>query len=107
MRPDQMRLERRALLARGSALLAGAVAIPLLAWNRSEGAGESDRAALRYQDSPKSGRICADCWAYLPEIDASAGRCKVVAGMVSANGWCMAYSPKRDYTRPWAKPIAT
>lgn len=90
-----MRLDRRALLRKGSALLASLAAIRIAVWSKPANAAKADRAVLRYQDQPWNGKICADCWAYVAGRNPAAGSCKAIEGPISANGWCMAFSPKQ------------
>ena len=92
---DELRTERRALLVQGSYLLASLATIPLVAWSETGRAAKADRNVLRYQDQPKDGKLCADCWAYVPGRNSAKGTCKAIEGPVSARGWCMAYSPKQ------------
>lgn len=104
MDSDQMRLDRRALLARCSALVASLAAIPIFAWSTTGRAAKADRALLRYQDQPKDGKTCAACWAYVAGRNPAEGSCKAIEGPISAQGWCMAYSPKRRQARAGKNP---
>jgi hypothetical protein len=93
--PDQTRLYRRALLRKGAALVASSFAIiPVVVSSKPAAAGKADKAVVRYQDQPKDGKICVNCWAYVAGPRAAEGACKVIEGPINANGWCMAYSPK-------------
>lgn len=44
---------------------------------------------VQYQDQPKDGQKCNMCAQWV-EPDA----CKIVAGKISPNGYCVAYAPK-------------
>lgn len=44
---------------------------------------------VQYQDKPKNGQKCADCIQFEPPHS-----CKLVAGNISPDGWCMLFSPK-------------
>ncbi len=44
---------------------------------------------VQYQDKPKNGQKCADCIHFQ-----SPNACKLVAGNISPDGWCMLFSPK-------------
>ncbi len=57
-------------------------------------AGSVNKGSMHYQDSPKGGARCADCAAYIvPTAEhPDAPGCKLVAGPISANGWCIAFS---------------
>jgi hypothetical protein len=85
---------RRNMLFRGTAILGAIVLAPLASDSPPAKAGSMNKAMLHYQDSPKDGKMCADCSAYTPPAspDAGTGTCKVVAGPVNPQGWCMAFS---------------
>ena len=56
---------------------------------------KSSKTALKYQDHPKGTQKCAGCKLFVPGKTAKAmGSCKLVAGSISPNGWCVAYTPK-------------
>lgn len=63
-------------------------------------AAKLSRRDLFYQDEPRDGKRWTDCRQFTPSaLDATAhdtGTCAVVQGEVSANAWCMAYSPRRS-----------
>lgn len=60
-----------------------------------EAEAKSSKTALKYQDHPKGTQKCSGCKLFVPGKTAKAmGSCKVVAGSISPNGWCMAYNPK-------------
>jgi High potential iron-sulfur protein len=92
---DQTRRYRRALLSTGTAVIASFAVIPILAWRTAAAADKASKSVLDYQDQPRGGKICADCWAYIAKPGATEGKCKAVEGSISSNGWCRAYSPKR------------
>lgn len=85
---------RRNMLRRTSAVLGAIVLTPLVTHSPTAKAGSMNKAMLHYQDSPNDGKMCADCSAYTPpsSSDTGSGTCKVVAGPVNPQGWCMAYS---------------
>ncbi|MBI4293727.1 MAG: high-potential iron-sulfur protein [Betaproteobacteria bacterium] len=102
MDADQKRHHRREMLKKSSAWVASLTALPLMASSagtRAENVVKAGKATLRYQDRPKNGKICADCWAYVAGRNAAEGTCKAIEGPISANGWCMAFSPKRRRTK--------
>ena len=88
---------RRAALARGLDLLAGAVVIRIASGDaRADGAKKLDPAAVQYVDVGQSpGKDCDDCLQFVPgaKPDAS-GTCKIVEGPISPHGHCIAFSPK-------------
>lgn len=97
-RPIYTSNSRRALL-RDLAVGASAVAgLPLLARassTRVEAVGTVSKSALQYQDTPKGSSACANCANFLPGESADAtGRCTIVAGEISPQGWCLAYAAK-------------
>ena len=83
---------RRALLKKGTVLIACIAGMPLAP--ETAVAARADRALLGYQDHPRNGKTCARCWAYVAARGASQPSCKAIEGPVSPTGWCMAYSPK-------------
>jgi len=46
----------------------------------------------RYQDSPRNGDRCGGCRHFLPERKG----CKLVAGDISPDGWCMLYAAQQS-----------
>lgn len=76
---------RRGLIRAGIGLAAAAgVAITARA--------QDDKLAqnlVQYQTEPKDGAKCSGCVNW---VDPNA--CKIVAGTISPNGWCVAYAPK-------------
>lgn len=95
-RPDrpQNTLSRRALL-KGAAALAGTALIPLAALEARAGtSGKIAKSAVNYQDHPSGGRQCSQCAYYLaPASDGGQARCKIVQGLISPKGYCIAYAP--------------
>lgn len=90
---------RRALLRRLVATAAGvAVGLPLLGRSspaRAATAGTASKSALQYQDKPQGNSACANCANFLTGESADApGRCTIVAGDISPQGWCLAYAAK-------------
>ncbi len=56
---------------------------------------KSPQNAVQYQDKPKGSAKCSGCKFFQPGKDAKAkGACKVVAGSISPEGWCVVYSAK-------------
>lgn len=92
-------ISRRTLL-RHLAVTAGAAAsLPMLGWPTSTRAdpvlpsGTAAKAALQYQDHPKGISACANCANFVAGKDPKAdGRCIIVAGNISPQGWCLAYA---------------
>lgn len=78
-------------------ILAGLIMLPALAAVASTAASAngSPKSAVQYQDKPKGGHDCKGCKFFKPGKTAKAnGTCSVVAGSISPNGWCVAWSAK-------------
>lgn len=91
---QEKKTSRRNMLCRSGAVLGAIILTPLATHSPPAQAGSTKKGMLHYQDSPKDGRMCADCAAYTPAAspEAGAGTCKIVEGPVNPQGWCMAYS---------------
>jgi hypothetical protein len=94
--PDQA--SRRQLLGRGLALVAGAGATAAAMRSASAMGGGSVQLAqaaklaqniVQYQETPKNGAMCSGCVNFI-----APNACKIVAGTINPNGWCVAYAPK-------------
>ena len=73
--------------------LAGLALAPFLA--APVRAAKLSKADVQYQDKPKDGKDCDDCIQFIADpAHKGAGTCKVVAGPVSAHGYCLAFTPK-------------
>jgi hypothetical protein len=83
MRPHQDQATRRNILKAGLAAIGSTVAV------RAEGQEKIAQATVQYQTSPKDGHMCSTCANYEPPSS-----CKIVAGTVVPNGWCIAWGPK-------------
>ncbi len=84
-------MSRRNML-RGAALVAGVSALVGAAAAAGPAAADSkfSKAMAKYQASPKGGARCGACSQFQPPSDT----CRVVAGQVSPEGWCLLYAPK-------------
>jgi hypothetical protein len=49
------------------------------------------QAQVQYQPTPKDGNKCSTC----VNFEAPAA-CKIVAGTISPEGWCVAFAPKEE-----------
>lgn len=86
---------RRRLLRQAASALPVLLALPLLARPSAARAGSGSKDAFHYQDHPNEDKRCANCRQFLPPADGQAfGSCQIVAGQISANGWCMAFTPR-------------
>ena len=81
--PDNTAASRRAILRAGLAAIGGTVAM------RAEAQEKIAQAMVQYQGTPKNGQICAAC----AQFEAP-NACKIVAGTIDPNGWCIAFAPK-------------
>jgi hypothetical protein len=85
---------RRRLLGQAAALPV-LLALPLLARPSRAWAVNASKDDVHYQDHPNENRRCADCVQFVPAGDGQqSGTCRIVAGAISPNGWCMAFTPK-------------
>jgi len=82
---------RRRLLGVSAATLT----ISLLSRSALASTGTASKEAFHYQDQPNDGKRCADCRQFKsPDAQHHSGSCQIVAGEISANGWCMAFTAK-------------
>jgi hypothetical protein len=44
---------------------------------------------VQYQEQPKNGQMCSTCVNF-----EAPNACKIVAGTIVPNGWCIAFAPK-------------
>ena len=79
---------RRATLRASLALLAGTFVATRA---RADDGADSkvEQSVVQYQAQPKDGAKCSGCANYV-----APNACKVVAGVISPEGWCVAYAPK-------------
>ena len=87
---------RRSLLKKAALFIAGIAAMPLLDVIRSaRAAGKLTKAEVKYQDKSASSKDCDDCMQFIPGAKPDAnGTCKVVDGVISPHGYCLAFTPK-------------
>ncbi len=90
---EQRRCRRRMLRA-----VLSVAFIPMAVGSGPAMPGKATKAVLRYQDYPRNGEICADCWAYVAGPSEREGSCTAVQGPIRATGWCIAYSVKQPMT---------
>ena len=58
-------------------------------------AAKSPQNAVQYQDKPKGDAKCSGCKFFIAGKDPKAkGKCQVVDGDISPEGWCVVYSAK-------------
>ena len=86
MREDK-NASRRGVLRTGLAILAGGV---LATAARAQDADSKvEQSVVQYQNAPKDGQKCSGCANFI-----APNACKVVSGVISPEGWCVAYAPK-------------
>lgn len=62
--------------------------------NKAE-AAKTSKALVKYQDTPNGNKKCSDCIQFIPgETSDDKGKCKIVEGSISSQGWCTAFAPK-------------
>lgn len=85
------RLSRRALLRNVTLAAGGAAVLGSTAIANSADAADTKVAQkmVAYQDTPKDALRCDNCTYFEPPSS-----CKVVAGTISASGWCQLYAKK-------------
>jgi len=89
MNEQQRKLSRRALLAR-AAWVAGATLAGTFVPIRDVSAQQKvPKEAMKYQDKPNGDQRCDNCMQFEPPSS-----CKVVAGTVSPQGYCIAWVKK-------------
>jgi hypothetical protein len=85
---------RRRILRHAAALPVLAV-LPLSTRAETTRAGSGEKSDFHYQDHPNEGNRCVNCTAFIPPAEGGKpGQCRIVAGPVTQDGWCMAFSPK-------------
>jgi hypothetical protein len=86
---------RRRVLGQAAAALPAMLVLALGARPATARAGNASKEDFHYQDHPNENKRCADCAQFIaPAKGQQAGTCQIVAGPISPNGWCMAFTPK-------------
>lgn len=89
---------RPAALTRREALK-GLVVLPALAGFLASAAGVAEakgsKSQFKYQTHPHGNQRCGGCrFFHAGRTPSASGTCDVVAGAISASGWCTAYAAK-------------
>ena len=76
---------RRRILRAGLVAISGVVAL------RARAQEKIAQAQVQYQAQPKEGQKCSACVNF-----EAPNSCKIVAGTISPDGWCIAFAPKEQ-----------
>ncbi len=79
---------RRAVLKAGLTVIAAGVA-GLAGQAQAQPPQKLAQKVVQYQDHPKGDAQCSKCVNFI-----APNACKIVAGTISPNGWCVASAPK-------------
>ncbi len=98
-RPQDERATRRRILKAGLAAVGGVVAAGAAQAAETAMTPKPQKLAqekiaqaqVQYQKTPKDGQKCSICVNF--EAPAS---CKIVAGTIDPDGWCIAFAPKES-----------
>ena len=85
---NDRRLDRRSVL-KSAVVLAGAACAGFLSSTQARAQGKVAKAAMKYQDHPDGDKKCSECLQFIPPDS-----CKVVEGVISPNGYCIAWVKK-------------
>ena len=88
---------RHEVLVRAWRALAALALLAITGHPRQAATAKAQKEDVAYQDRPKAGKSCASCRQFSPTA-AGKGICALVEGEISANGWCVAYSPSGSAT---------
>jgi High potential iron-sulfur protein len=76
----------------------GLLALPAVVGFARSGLAQTTKVpqkVAQYQDKPKDGHHCELCKYFIPGKSATAdGTCRLVAGSIDPDGWCMLFAPK-------------
>jgi len=79
---------RRCVLRAGLALLATGFT-DVVAW--AQGDSKAAQNLVQYRDKPNGAARCNGCVSFV-----APNACKVVAGKIDPEGWCLLYAPKES-----------
>ena len=88
MRDTDTDASRRHVLRAGLTILAGGV-LAATAARAQDADSKVEQSTVQYQNTPKDGAKCSGCVNFV-----APNACKVVAGNINPEGWCVAYAPK-------------
>ena len=85
---DRNGTSRRDMLRKGAMIAAGVAGVAAASPARAEDE-KIAQELVQYQNSPKDGQQCNKCAQWVEP-----NACKIVAGTINPNGYCVAYAPK-------------
>jgi hypothetical protein len=88
MNSESKTTSRRSALKVGIAVIAG-TSVVALAPRASAQSAQAAPASVAYQTKPNNGAQCSGCVQFV-----APNACKIVSGVIAADGWCELYSPK-------------
>ena len=83
------KLTRRSLLGRAAWLAGATLAGTIVPIKLASAQQKVSKEAMKYQDKPNGSMQCSNCMQFEPPSS-----CKVVAGTISPNGYCIAWVKK-------------
>lgn len=83
------KLTRRALLGRAASIAGATLASTIVPIKVASAQQKVSKEAMKYQDHPNGTMQCSNCMQFEPPSS-----CKVVAGTISPNGYCIAWVKK-------------
>lgn len=86
--PNRNGTSRRDMLRTGAMIVAGAAGVAVASTARAEDE-KIAQELVQYQNEPKDGQKCNMCAQWVEP-----NACKIVAGNINPNGYCVAYAPK-------------
>jgi hypothetical protein len=87
-------LSRRLLLLRAGLMTVTSVILAGLIGKSARADALQTQESVSYQATPSDGQHCGICKNFIPGAAGSpTGTCKVVAGAVSPDGYCLAFEP--------------
>ncbi len=86
---DYRRLSRRSLLVQIALLGGAALAASVVPSKQASAQQKVSKEAMKYQDKPNGDKQCSNCMQFVPPAS-----CKIVNGVISPNGYCLAWVKK-------------
>ncbi len=89
----KQKISRRQCLVLARTIVIGSSIGSVVSKNNVLASSKADKHDFYYQEKPKDGKNCASCKMYSTSADGN-GMCSIVDGVVSPNGWCLAFTPR-------------